>query len=78
MMTLVFDALRQDGPFDFSRTDLSRAMQQKGYALANEGFVPPPLPIDVLFVQRKLGGVFLLASKLRARVDLGSLFAKHL
>jgi hypothetical protein len=31
----------------------------------------------MLFVQRKLGGVFLLASRLKARVDVRSMLDKY-
>ena len=47
-------------------------------ALAKDGFLPPPLPIDVLLLQRKFGGMFLMAAKLAARVDVVSLLADHL
>ncbi|MEJ8562601.1 AarF/ABC1/UbiB kinase family protein [Yoonia sp. GPGPB17] len=70
MMELAFAGLREDGPFDFTDKALPRAMQNAGMALAEDGFVPPPLPIDVLLLQRKFGGMFLLASQLGAQVDL--------
>ena len=78
MMGTVFDALRAPGPFDFAGTDLPRRLQAEGEALARSGFVPPPVPIDVLYLQRKFAGMFLLASRLRARVDVARLFAAHL
>ena len=78
MMALVFSALQDADIFDFSRTDLSRRMQREGMELAEQGFIPPPVPIDVLFIQRKFGGVFLLASKLKARVDVAALFSRYL
>jgi hypothetical protein len=31
-------------------------------------------PADALFLHRKLGGLYLLAAKLRARVDMAGLF----
>ncbi|MFA8441878.1 ABC1 kinase family protein [Yoonia sp.] len=70
MMDMAFAALRQDDPFDFTDKALPRAMQNAGMALAEDGFIPPPLPIDVLLLQRKFGGMFLLASQLGAQVDL--------
>jgi hypothetical protein len=70
MMDMAFAALRSDGPFDFTDKALPRAMQDAGMALAEAGFVPPPWPIDVLLLQRKFGGMFLLASQLGAQVDL--------
>lgn len=73
MMEVVFATLRAEAVYDFGDPALSAHMQKMGMALANDGFIPPPLPIEVLFLQRKFGGVFLLASKLRARVALREL-----
>ena len=47
----------------------------QGEALARAGYVPPPLPMDVLYLQRKLGGLVLLAGRLKARVPLQALLA---
>lgn len=77
MMQMAFTALRADGPFDFTDKTLPRAMQNAGIALAEDGFVPPPLPIDVLLLQRKFGGMFLLASQLGAQLDLSGYFARY-
>ena len=78
MISLVFEALQENRTFDFSDTKLSQKMQTKGMALAEDGFVPPPLPIDVLLLQRKFGGMFLLAARLGAQVDVLSLLDKCL
>lgn len=77
MMGMAFAALRRDGPFDFTDKTLPRAMQNAGMALAEDGFVPPPLPIDVLLLQRKFGGMFLLASQLGAQVDLRGYLGRY-
>lgn len=78
MITLVFDTLRSQRPYDFRDTRLSVQMQAKGMALAESGFIPPPLPIDILLVQRKLGGVFLLAKRIGAQLDIPERLEKHL
>ena len=78
MMRQVFAALRAPGPYDFADTRLSRQLQRDGMALADDGFLPPPPPIDVLLLQRKLGGIFLLASRLGAQVDLMPLLAPYI
>ena len=78
MIQVVMDMLVQNRPFDFTDTALSRQMQEHGMALADDGFVPPPLPIDVLLLQRKFGGMFLLANRLGARVDVAGLLNHHL
>ncbi len=77
MMDLVFGALR-DGPVDFAATDLPQRLQVMGIALAEDGFMPPTLPFDVVLLQRKFGGVFLLAAKLGARVDVAALVGRRL
>lgn len=78
LIQLVFQTLQAEPLVDFTKTELSRRMQAEGLALAEDGFVPPPLPIDVLLLQRKFGGVFLLAARLRASVDVIGLLNKYL
>lgn len=78
MMRLVFHTLRDSRPLDFTQDRLSIEMQARGLALAESGFVPPPLPIDVLLLQRKFGGMFLLAKRLLARVDVIAQLERHL
>ena len=43
----------------------------------NEKFarVPPP---EILFLHRKLGGLYLLAARLRAKVDVRAILEPHL
>ena len=78
MMGLVFEAIRSDDPFDFADQTLSNRMTAEGMALADDGFVPPPVPMDVLFIQRKLAGVFLIAANLRAHLPLAQAIRMHL
>lgn len=70
MMMLGFDTLNRSARYDFGDPRLSQEMQARGMALAEAGFVPPPVPVDVLFVQRKLAGMFLLAARLKTKVQL--------
>ncbi len=78
MMRIAFGALGQDGVYDFTDQTVSRLMQAEGMALAEAGFVPPPLPIDVLLIQRKLGGVFLLAARLGATLNVRRMLEAYL
>ena len=34
-------------------------------------------PVDALFLHRKIGGLYLLAARLGARVDIRGLFLRH-
>jgi predicted unusual protein kinase regulating ubiquinone biosynthesis (AarF/ABC1/UbiB family) len=66
------------GPFDFSRTDFVTDMRDEGMTIAADRrnwHIPPS---DTLFVQRKLGGIFLLASRLKARVDVNSMLKRYI
>jgi len=78
MVQLVFAAICAPDGYDFSDDALQSALQDAGMTLAQDGFLPPPLPIDVLLVQRKFGGMFLLANRLGAQLDLKALILRHL
>ena len=78
MMTLVFDALKAAPEYNFADQSLSEKMQRMGLALAEDGFVPPPLPMDALFLQRKFAGMFLLAARLKARVPVTAMIERWL
>ena len=78
MIRIVFGALRKGQPIDFANTDLAQQIQRSGLALAEDGFMPPLLPIDVLLLQRKFAGVFLLAARLKAKVEIATLAQKYL
>ena len=78
MIDAVFGALRTEGPFDFSDRTLSNRLTEEGTALAEAGYVPPPLPMDSLYLQRKFGGMFLLAGRLEAQVPVSDLLRRFL
>ncbi|MEM1362899.1 MAG: AarF/ABC1/UbiB kinase family protein [Pseudomonadota bacterium] len=77
MIRTVFEATLSDPQFNFADPRLSREMNQQGLVLAEAGYVPPTLPMDVLYLQRKLGGMFLLASRLGAVLPVREILAKH-
>lgn len=77
MMEMAFAALGDGAEYDFADPALSRRMTAEGIALAEDGFIPPPVPMDLLYVQRKLAGMFLLAARLRAKLPLREMIAEH-
>ena len=78
LLTLALSPLRTTGEFDFGRSDLAQRLNAAGLALAEERAELPLPPVDALYVQRKFGGLYLLATRLRARVDLQALTAPYL
>jgi len=73
MMRLVFAALAAQKRFNFSDQTIAKKLQADGFALLEDGFIPPPLPIEVLLLNRKIAGVFLLCAQLSASVDVSTL-----
>ncbi|SDL50562.1 ABC1 kinase family protein [Aliiruegeria lutimaris] len=77
LAALVFDALRLE-TFDFGTSDLLALLRDAGQRLAEAQAAPPEVPIDLLYLQRKAGGMFLLGTRLRARVGISALLSQHL
>ena len=69
---------RGDGRYDFSQSDLALRMKDLVVEMrTRDGYarIPPP---QVLFLHRKLGGLYLLLSRLRASVPVGELVTQVL
>lgn len=72
------EPLRHQGAYDFAASDLAVRLRDAGWQLgADRDFWGTP-PVDVLFLHRKVGGLYLLAAKLKARVNVRSLFEPYL
>ena len=68
-----FEPLRCDGRYDFGESDLPKRIHETGLALGlDRDFWHVP-PADALFLHRKLGGLYLLAARLKARVNVHEL-----
>jgi predicted unusual protein kinase regulating ubiquinone biosynthesis (AarF/ABC1/UbiB family) len=78
MLRLVFSEIARETHFDFAASDLLGRLNRMGEAMAAERVVLPPPPMDVLYVQRKFAGMFLLATRLKARVALRDILAEAL
>ncbi|GAA5317561.1 MAG: AarF/ABC1/UbiB kinase family protein [Candidatus Pelagadaptatus aseana] len=70
MCTEACEPVCYDGVYDFGRTDLMRRLHNKGMALSQDKAFWHVPKADSIFLHRKLGGVFLLASHLRAKINL--------
>jgi predicted unusual protein kinase regulating ubiquinone biosynthesis (AarF/ABC1/UbiB family) len=74
MAEMGFEAL--DGPLDFAIDDLPDRMRRRGMEIGNERELWHIPPAETLFLQRKIGGLYLLAARLGARVDFPALLAR--
>ena len=70
MFEVAMAPLRQDTPFDFGRSDLLERLRDMGLAIGNDRELAHVPPAAMLFLHRKIGGMYLMAAKLRARIAL--------
>ena len=77
LIAIALSRLTAPGCFDFGATDFVRDLRDQAMVIATDRANWHIPPVDTLFVQRKLGGVFLLASRLKARVDVRALLGRY-
>ncbi|CAL1690768.1 protein kinase UbiB [Brevundimonas subvibrioides] len=70
MFDLAMAPFQSTEPFDFGDTAVVGHLRARGMTFAEDRAVWHIPPIDTLFIQRKLGGIYLLAARLKARVDV--------
>jgi predicted unusual protein kinase regulating ubiquinone biosynthesis (AarF/ABC1/UbiB family) len=78
MIRRAFDTIRDGTPVNFCYDDLPYQLQAEGLALLEDGFIPPVLQVDVLLIQRKFAGIFLLATRLKASLNLAAMLQRHI
>ncbi|MBU2957781.1 AarF/ABC1/UbiB kinase family protein [Paracoccus sp. 1_MG-2023] len=74
MMQIAFAPLRQGGVFDVATTQIPQQIADLALDLARSRAAAEMPPPDILFLHRKLGGLYLLLARLHARIDLDLLF----
>lgn len=78
LFAIACEPLRHVGPYDFGASDLAVRLRDAGLKLSMDRDFWHTPPADALFLHRKLGGLYLLAARLNARVDVGALAARWL
>jgi predicted unusual protein kinase regulating ubiquinone biosynthesis (AarF/ABC1/UbiB family) len=68
-----FAILRGPEVFDFRGNDFADRMRQRGMEIGSERELWHIPPAETLFLQRKIGGLYLLATRLGARVDIAAM-----
>ena len=72
------EPLCYEGNYDFGSSNLAGKLRDVGMELSTEKEYWHTPPADALFLHRKLGGLYLLAAKLRARVNVHAVFMPYL
>ncbi|MBX2856855.1 MAG: AarF/ABC1/UbiB kinase family protein [Rhodobacteraceae bacterium] len=72
------EPLRHDGPYDFASACMVERLHRLGTEFAHERDFAHTPPIETLFMQRKVAGLFLLGTRLKARVNIRSRMAPYL
>jgi predicted unusual protein kinase regulating ubiquinone biosynthesis (AarF/ABC1/UbiB family) len=77
MFNVAMGPVRQDAPFDFGTSTLLETLRDMGLAIGNDRELAHVPPAATLFLHRKIGGMYLMATKLRARVALRPMVETH-
>jgi predicted unusual protein kinase regulating ubiquinone biosynthesis (AarF/ABC1/UbiB family) len=72
------EPLQKDQAYDFANSDLVLRMHSAGMELSSAREFWQAPPADVIFVHRKVGGLYLLASRLKAKVNVHALIKPYL
>ncbi|MFC3852028.1 ABC1 kinase family protein [Salinispirillum marinum] len=78
LFELACEPLRQQGAYDFGTSDLAVRVREAGMAMSFEQDYWHSPPVAALFLHRKIAGLYLLAARLQARVDVGAILAPFL
>ncbi|NNC38299.1 MAG: AarF/ABC1/UbiB kinase family protein [Acidimicrobiales bacterium] len=78
IIDLAIQPLCQDKIFDFGANEVAAQIRDKSMPLASQRELWHLPPAETVFIQRKIGGVYLLATRLGARVNIHSLLQKYL
>ncbi|MGI9285475.1 MAG: AarF/ABC1/UbiB kinase family protein, partial [Pseudomonadales bacterium] len=78
LFQMATEPLCYKGAYDFGRSDLAARINEAGMAIQdqrNNWQAPPP---QAMYLHRKLGGLFMLATRLKSRVKVRQLLEVHL
>ncbi len=76
MFLAAVEPLRADEPYDFATSDVTERMRDAGLVLRQTRYDHTPKPV-LMFLHRKIGGMYLLAARLKAKVNVRALLNAH-
>ena len=71
------EPLRCDGEYDFAQSQLAKRITDAAKVMSTQQDEWHTPPMDAIFIHRKLAGIYLLATKIKAKVNVRSLFSVH-
>ena len=78
LFLMACEPLRAEGKFDFKNSELALKIKNAGLALSAQSQQWHTPPVDALFIHRKLAGLYLIAARLGAKIDVKTLFQHYL
>ncbi|AUI88373.1 ubiquinol-cytochrome C reductase [Vibrio azureus] len=73
LVKLACEPMLTNGPYDFGNSELAQKLRDASTTLSMEKDYWHTPPADALFLHRKIAGMYLLAARLEARVDVREL-----
>ncbi|RJG40040.1 ABC1 kinase family protein [Motilimonas pumila] len=77
LFALACEPIRASSEYDFGQSDLAQKIKHTGMSINKDKSEWHTPPVDALFIHRKLAGLYLLATKLKAKVNVNQLFAPY-
>ena len=77
IFTLACEPLSVEGEYDFAASGLAQRIKDKGMSIQSQQDQWHTPPVDAIFIHRKLAGLYLLAAKLKAQVNVKALFSAY-
>jgi hypothetical protein len=77
LFLMACEPLRVEGEFDFKNSALALNIKNAGLELSGQAQQWHTPPVDALFIHRKLAGLYLIAARLGAKVDVNALFKNY-
>lgn len=77
LFRLACEPLVNDGNYDFATSNLAQRIKEKGLLINAQQEQWHTPPIDAVFIHRKLAGLYLLAAKLKANINIHRLFEQY-
>ena len=78
LFDMVVEPARHSGPYDFGGSNLARRIRDAGMELSFQKNYWHTPPVDALFFHRKLIGLYLLASRFNAKIDVSGVMQEFI